>query len=202
MLVLCHSNLVSSLPASSAISQNRHRYYGKGTESLSLTVQQTYVVYATRQDVTGAWFFVADDLFSDIGYPFAYPSFFFYLIDGRLSRYWTKPKITEADGQRTEFRAFKEWVSDRVFYERLIDGSRSERDIFCKYKELMDLEFPNPMKYRPIVYIDNDWCQCDACGHVWENHQSDNGMLRCPQCRKVFIDPRWTEPSQQETLFT
>jgi hypothetical protein len=153
------------------------------------------------QNFSGTWFFVADDDFSFTEYPLAYPSLFFNMIDGRVSKYWTNPAITEVDGHRTEFRAFKEWMSDPMFYERLVDWHKTENAIFREYKELMDIEFPNPIKYKPVSYIEDDWCQCVACEHVWENFQTDSGMLRCPKCRQVLIDPRWAEPIQQEILF-
>ena len=39
--------------------------------------------------------------------------------------------------------AFKEWVEDATFYDRLTDGETSAVETFRRYKHLIELETPS-----------------------------------------------------------
>jgi hypothetical protein len=161
-------------------------------ERINLTITQTYVVYAKMIKKTTPWYYIADDSYSDIEFPVAYPDVFFTIIDHRTSKCWLSSQKMDGGGNETKLSTFSDWACDELFYERLVDWNRHENEIFKRYKEFMDLEFPDPLRYKPILYLDGNWCQCGRCENIWQNHPK-SGMLRCPQCRSIWIDPHWAD---------
>jgi hypothetical protein len=81
-----------------------------------LTFGKQYVVYALAIRHDQIWYYVVDDC--DLWLPIYKPAPLFKIIDARVSRYW-RVKLTPDNLDHSILFAFQEWVSDRLFYERL-----------------------------------------------------------------------------------
>ena len=102
-----------------------------------------YTTYALSVFDGTMWYCICDEVYNF--YPKWYSSIFFKIIDNRLSRFWISG-YREENNRILPFLSFPEWAKDPYFYGELIEDNSNDPNaiIFKKYKELMDLEFPDP----------------------------------------------------------
>lgn len=188
MKIRCITNKVSSIPKE--ILKN----YLIGTEEFSIEEGKEYLVYATSIYLDYIWYCICDESF--IFYPMWNPSMLFEVTDNRLSRYWIFG-LREADQgediKKVPFLSFPEWTNDIYFYEELIDGYGDDPNatIFNKYKELMDLEFPDPSISDIALIGDNEWLLCPQCIDAWQSKNDKDALVKCPKCQRIFNNPRY-----------
>ena len=93
-----------------------------------------------------------------------YPSTLFELTDNRLSRYWVLD-FDEENNIKTPYLSFQEWANNPFFYKKLIEGdfSSAQALTFQKYKDLMDLEFPDSLISENAQLGDEEWLICPTC---------------------------------------
>lgn len=152
-----------------------------------LIIGKEYVVYGITLFLGYVWYYICDEVY--IYYPIWNPSPLFEVVDGRLSRYWSYgfyPGSTESETH--VIFGYEEWVNDPYHYDKLTDGEEVEVAIFRRYKELMDLEFPDPSLSKVATNLGDGWLMCPDCDEAWETSSSD-GMVRCPKCRLLMNNP-------------
>lgn len=88
--------------------------------------------------------------------------------------------------------SFKEFANED-FYERFIDGGEEEEEIFYRYQQAMELEFPNPSVLEKADVGDRDWLICPFCIDAWEHSDTTFAMVVCPKCEKVMHNPRYDD---------
>lgn len=121
---------------------------------LPLTIGKEYVVYAFSERQEKIWYYICDD--NEMYYPIRTPAPLFEIVDDRVSQYW---RVKFYPNGLLRF-AFKEWVNDDNFYDRLTDMEEEEVLIFERVKELMDAEAATPLpesdrveKPQPIAAV-------------------------------------------------
>ena len=181
------------MPATSFVARHANRYFGASEQTVHLTPQQSYVVYAIAEGPSGTWVYIADDDYPAVWYPLAYPLEFFKIVDSRLSQSWTSATMVDFNAEQCAFRSFEDWSLNPHFYERLVDKADTELTIFKAQKEFMDLEYPYSYGFKSLITFDLTWCQCPSCEHVWEDEVHKLGMKRCPQCGSILVDKLWGE---------
>jgi hypothetical protein len=109
----------------------------KRSMEFPLTIGRGYVVYAVEFRLNQVWYYISDD--DDFEYPMATPAPLFEVVDGRVSRYW---EYAYTPGHLDHFAilAFKEWIEDRFFYDRLTDKKEPELSVFQRMRNLIDEE--------------------------------------------------------------
>lgn len=190
MLVRCISNDIQGPSVEPLLGLELGRSFGVDCRFTELEVGGLYVVYGLQ--IINGWlqYFVADEVYSRVRYPFAHFAAFFETVDRRLSRTWVLGTRGHALGRSGVLVAFDEWAADAGFYERLVDGGERELRVFQEYKDLMDLEFPSPLFGGLAEALDGDWLLCSDCGDTWES-QAVTGMVRCPVCKARLSNPRY-----------
>src|SRR5574342_425199 len=112
-----------------------------------LIIGKEYVVYAITEMHEFIWYSLCDENYNY--YPMWFPFSIFEITDQRLSRYWIfslRERLSRTDTiVFSPFLAYSEWSLQDDYYDNLTDGEEREVKIFKKYKELMELEFPNPV---------------------------------------------------------
>ena len=198
MLVQCVTNSIHQVAPRDPLGQDWRQWFGSSSDLLSLRAGALYTVYAVRMDVNHhARYFIADENYDSqvpLSYPMSYASFFFDVIDARVSSCWTlgiPSKNSKSKCDSELLLTFKEWVGDESFYESLVDGSAREVNIFEQYKAFMDMEYPSPSVTEKAELIEDNWLMCPKCLEAW---QSDVilGMVDCPQCSSVLLNPRYS----------
>lgn len=195
MLVRCVTNSIHQVAPRAPADQDWRKWFGSSSDLLSLSTGALYTVYAVSMD-HHARYFIADNDYDGPGplcYPVSYESFFFDVIDARVSSCWTLGVQSSSSKPKCDSElllTFKEWVSDESFYENLVDGHAHEVGIFRQYKAFMDIEFPSPGVTEKAELIEDNWLMCSKCCEAW---QSDVvlGMVNCPQCSSVLLNPRY-----------
>ena len=112
-----------------------------------------------------------------------YPSQFFDVADGRLSRYWRYEIDQRSD---THFLAIPGW--DFQFFEALVDGEESADKRFQGYALAMSYEFAHPEITDPVRRLTEGWVMCPNCTESWRV-VSDQEMLLCSDCRMHWLNP-------------
>jgi len=148
-----------------------------------------YIVYGITIKDNFIWYYVCDNTFLE--YPLWKPSPFFEVVDPRLSRYWIYSYKKVKNYILCPIMTFPEWANNHPdFYDKLTDCEKSELAIFARYKELMDLEFEDP-NITEIAQKEEDWLICRSCFEAWEFHNTQDALVRCPQCKKILINPNY-----------
>jgi hypothetical protein len=157
-----------------------------------IEIGKYYLVYAMTINSNYMWYYILEnenDLF-----PIWQPAPLFIVVDEALSRYWVytfKQKQKAWPGYTTI--AFPEWANDPYkYYDALSDGNKFEKDIFIKYKKLMDVEFPNPSIDISATLLDTNWLMCPICIDAWET-ASTEGMVICPKCQTMMHNPQYSK---------
>jgi hypothetical protein len=88
---------------------------------------------------------------------------------------------------------FPEFAKDDDFYDDLIDGNGGDPNeiIFRKYKELMDMEFPDVSISVSAQLGDEEWLMCPLCIDAWQSKNFQDALVRCPFCETIFNNPRY-----------
>lgn len=191
MLVRCTENAIASFDTNSAIGQELHGAFGEGSKLFDITAGASYVVYAVAIRKGLPWYFIADDSYEHLLYPLPYASACFEEIDSRVSRCWSvgfRGENGKIGGMSEVLITFCEWARDGGFFERLIDGSRREADLFQRYKAFMDLEYPAPVATDEAEQLEQEWVMCPKCTEVWKA-DATLGMTRCPKCSARLLNP-------------
>ena len=156
-----------------------------------LIIEKEYTVYGITLYLGYVWYYLQDEDYTY--YPRWNPSPLFDVVDGRISRYW---RYGYCSGKiRDEVNvifAFKKWVNDPYYYDGLTDGEKTEVAIFKRYKELMDVEFPDRSISRTASDLADGWVMCPDCDEAWQATSSD-GMLRCPKCSVLLHNPLYKD---------
>lgn len=194
MLVRCVSNKLESVDPRSAFGRELQQSVKTDGCSLDVTVGTFYTVYAIAIRNSYPWYFIADDLYARLGYPLSYAAAFFVETDVRVSSCWTigfrGPK-SKIKGMSEVLFTFKEWASDEVFFERLIDRNEDDVVLFQKYKNFMDMEYPLSYVTCTAELVEDNWLMCPKCVDAWES-DSILGMVRCPKCSKMLLNPKYS----------
>jgi hypothetical protein len=99
---------------------------------------QEYVVYGIVFCDSHPFYFLCDE--KDAEYPTPNYAGFFDVLDDRISKFWRLDYKSNDNGDAWTFLIHKDWASDPMFYENLIDGNETEVKLFQKYKKEMDDE--------------------------------------------------------------
>lgn len=183
MLVLCKKKIGRELPTSCLKPEDGYTY----DYQFAVEIDKTYIVYAMTIYSGYIWYYICDQHYTD--YPAWNPSPLFEVIDGRLSKYWIYSCVTEENHTKTIW-AYHQWVKDPYYYDQLTDGASKEVEIFKYYKNLMDVEFPDPAIKDCAQILDEEWLLCPICIDAWKC-RSEDGMVICPNCKKMFHNPRY-----------
>ncbi|MFA6915651.1 MAG: hypothetical protein WC222_04585 [Parachlamydiales bacterium] len=153
-----------------------------------IKVNKNYVVYGMIIEDGYMWYYICDETYSY--YPVWKPSPLFEVINNQLSRYWVYSCKKEFD--YISVIAFPEWAENPYdYYDRLTDGFDKEIEIFKRYKELMDLEFPDPTVTIKAEIGDESWLLCPLCIDAWESTNKLDALVRCPKCQTIMNNPRY-----------
>ena len=96
-----------------------------------LTVGEEYAVHALTAVGDVFWYYVLDD--HDLGYPVWYPAPLFAITDDTIPSWWAInyiPNTARPNATGTSIISFKEWATDKSFYERLVDGDAEAAEVF------------------------------------------------------------------------
>jgi hypothetical protein len=184
MKIKCITNKVKSLP------QEIVENYKISYDNFFLKEGKEYVVYALRVYLGHIWYCICDE--GCDFYPIWNPSMLFELTDSRLSRYWVF-SFDEENNRKVPYLSFPEWANDPYFYTELVDGNATNTHavIFKKYKNLMDLEFPDSSIDEAAQIGDDEWLICPTCMDAWQCSNSEDALVRCPKCQKILNNPRY-----------
>ncbi len=184
MRIKCITNLAKDLPEK-LIQAEQYKIDLK----FDLEINKTYTVYAVLVMGDCIWYSICDGTY--IYYPLWHPSPLFTIEEGSFSKFW-KMKIPERETIYKESLkaviSYQEWLDDPYYYSDLVDGKSENIKIFEKYKEAMDLEFPNPEINDKASDIEEGWVMCPYCIDAWQPNQVD-AMIVCPKCSRVMHSP-------------
>ncbi|MFO0699692.1 MAG: hypothetical protein U0236_10705 [Nitrospira sp.] len=162
-------------------------------EQFFLVVGKEYLVYGITLFRGYIWYYLCDEVYSS--YPAWNPSPLFAVTDGQLSRYWKYGySVNERLKKPHVIFAFKEWVDDPYFYDKLTDGEEAEVLLWKQYKDLMGSEFPDPSNPRKAKDMGDSWVMCENCDEVWSVSASD-GTIKCPKCSTLQNNPIYAYPA-------
>jgi len=184
MRVRCIANQGTQLPASylDPAGGFDHR------TAFSLTIGHAYTVYALTIRRCGVWFYTVDE--SGVNYPIWQPAPLFEVTDGRPSRYWVFGFHDRGLRDGDAVFAVRDWAeAPGEFYDRLSDGEPAAREVFGKYRDLMDLEASNPTLRDTAEEVANGWLYCPRCHEAWR-HTLAASNVRCPNCGTILRNPR------------
>lgn len=156
-------------------------------DSGSLELNKTYVVHALTV--------IEDTHYVDIltieGYflPYEFPMSFFEVTEPRLSRFFEIGQRLTNYGLKV-FISYPEWVRDKDFYYKLVDGPPEARNVVEKYERLMNLEFKHAEVDKTATRIDvaKNWVMCAECGESWSD-QLHMELTQCPKCGLIQAMP-------------
>ena len=183
MRVECVSNRAADLPSRLLA---RGGYGGHRDTVFDLDIGGTFVVYSMYLDDDG---FLMYDL-GKASEPWC--ADLFRVTDGRLPRHWVLGQETFAGSELVERSNRWIWgvpdLLDSDFYLRLIEGDWQAVATYERYKDMMNLEFPDPDNADVATLIEGDWILCPNCADGWEACRLD-AMARCPACKAVVHNP-------------
>jgi len=184
MKVKCINNKVASLPE--VISKN----YSIKYEKFPVKEGKEYIVYALWVCLDYIWYCIWDEY--SRSYPNWNPCVLFEVIDQQLSRHWIF-NVDTSPIDAVPFLSFPEWANNQNFHDEMVDGSKNDPNIiiFNKYKELMDLEFPDSSISDVAQIGDNEWLICPNCIDAWYSDSDRDALVKCPKCKTIFNNPRY-----------
>lgn len=153
----------------------------------ALKIDSEYIVYGITLNEGSLWYFICDHWSSE---PTGRPSRLFEIIDNRLSRYWvfSQDKVEDTIYSRW---VFPEWAEETYFIDRVFEGERREYALFDTYRELMDLEFPDPDISEKAQIGDSEWLICPTCMDAWLSPSGLDALVICPKCHHKMQNPRY-----------
>lgn len=191
MKIKCISNNSNVLPKDLSPYETR-KESNENRINDSLKVGKEYVVYGIYISDGYLWYFICDE--SYFYFPRSHPSMYFEVSDSRMSRFWIFGLEEDEYKERmVPILSFPEWVNDRYFYGELVEDGPNDpnTEIFDKYKELMDFEFPDAAITEIAQVGDSEWLICQDCIDAWLSPGDRDALVRCPLCEKVFNNPRY-----------
>ena len=115
---------------------DERRGYAKSTR-FAVAPGRDYVLYALTFRRNEIWYYVCGDF--GAAYPSPFPAPLFDIVDATLSRFW-RFAYTPDHLDHQALLAFREWIEDPYFYDRLTDGAEPEVSIFAGMRAKMDAE--------------------------------------------------------------
>jgi hypothetical protein len=134
-------------------------------EEISLTVGAIYTVYGMTfnfHDGMVPFYYICND--TDLPYATPKAAVFFEVVDPRPSQFW-EFIFDYSKNQEIGFN-FPEWIKEKFFYSNLLDGEAREKEIFLKYKKLMDDEFLDKKSV-----LESNLKTCRVCGNKYSDFQ-------------------------------
>lgn len=151
-----------------------------------LEIDKIYTVYGMIVDQGQTCYYICDQ--ANRNFPISRPFNLFEVVNRDISRYWV---FSFMEGNRTyPCWMFPEWFDNDYFQDMLTDGEKDEVSIFLRYKQLMDLEYPDTTIKVMAEVIDEKWLYCPLCRDAWESTSND-GMVICPNCHNVMHNPSY-----------
>ena len=183
MKIKCISNKMSS-------HLNDSKKASFSVEKLDIEEGKEYTIYALSVFEGSTWYCICDEFYSF--YPEWYSSFLFEVTDNRLSRFWNVG-FHEENNKILPFLGFSEWAKNPYLYGELFDGNSNHPQaiVFRKYKELMDLEFPDSSISDIAQIGDEEWLICPQCIDAWQSSNSIDALVKCPKCKTIYNNPRY-----------
>jgi hypothetical protein len=117
-----------------------------------ITVDREYVVYAISTINNTTWFAITDDDYYAGSYPMWKPAELFEIVEHKIPREFIFGVYTNG-GEDMSVRpiiSFPEWVNDREFYTKLVDGDKKTLEVFEKHKHVLDLEHDKYIDWEPL----------------------------------------------------
>jgi hypothetical protein len=161
----------------------------KREAEFALIIDKEYNVYALTLFLNYVWYYICDEDY--VYYPVWNPSPLFEVADGRLSKYWKYNffRATSRWPKNKTIFSFEEWAANPYqYYDNLTNEEEAEVAIFKRYKNLIDLEYPDSSIKKKATHLRNNWVMCPACDESWEE-SSRNGMVKCPKCGEYLHNP-------------
>jgi len=183
--VRCINNDKSVLP--SAI----YKKYSDNLDDKALISRKEYIVYALAHFEESLWYCIFAEDFNF--FPIYKHFCFFEISDPKISRFWIFDLYLEKSTNFEIYVSFPEWIKEEYFYANLVDGKKREQRIFDRYKELMDLEFPDPNISISAEVGDKSWLICPNCIDAWECHNNIDALVKCPKCGNKWNNPRYID---------
>jgi len=161
-----------------------------GDKNDFLKNHKQYFVYGMKIISHSIWYYIYDE--SGRNYPEALPGQLFEIVDGRLSKYWdfTFYYNPQTLAYQTLW-IYPEWINDRFFHDRLIQGNEDDVKILKKYQSLMNVEFPDPKIKLKAEAINYNHLLCMSCINSWKI-LTDDAMVICPHCHTMMHNPTYT----------
>jgi hypothetical protein len=135
MRVRCISRSPKDLPKDIRL----ERIWGTDTKDryFPLRIGKEYVVYGVTIWLGHVWYYICDEDF--VYYPIWNPSSLFEISDSSLPQFWRigVRNVPSLDDKVDFILSFPEWVDDRYFYSKLVDGNDEELRIFNHYREML-----------------------------------------------------------------
>jgi hypothetical protein len=133
MKVQCTENTLDAIPGE--LRKKLQEWFPSGPD---LAIGAKYSVMAVIVRDGMIWYVLYQH--PDSSLPVAYPSLFFTVVDPSPSSRWVLGSAKSKRGRDVTLLAFKEWVSDELFYEHLCDGDESARAAMLREREMIEIE--------------------------------------------------------------
>lgn len=186
MKVKCITNLAKDLPQR-LIDLKEY----KNDTVFSVKINKVYIVYAVYIHCNQIMFGICNENYYYS--PRLMPGDLFSVADGTLSKYWIYSKCAEEyiEGSLAII-AYPEWANNPFHFRDMVENETEEEKeqvaIFQKYKQLMDLEFPDPQIKEKASPLEGGWLMCPHCIDAWQPFSKD-GMVICPNCKNIMHNP-------------
>ena len=184
MRLICLSKTWHNFPEQYRKYGNRENY------EYPVLVGNSYVVYGMIMLVESVVEYYV--LGESSRFPSWVPADLFQITDSKLSRHWYFGR--NLDGLESTVNAiwgYKELADLSNHFDRLADWDEEAHQIFMNYKEVMELEFPNPAITDTAEDIgEGNWLLCPKCIDAWEVESFD-ALVRCPKCKTILNNPRY-----------
>jgi len=153
-----------------------------------LEIDKEYTVYGIEYLSNGdIKFMIGDDITPNL-----YLNTFFKIIDNRISKYWVgvnENYYPLLEHKTPSFISFKEATED-YFFDKLLDGNHPKTvELYWKYIELMNNEFPD-YNLKNATIVDKNWLMCSYCNDIWEATPLQ-GVVVCPKHSHRNNNPLW-----------
>ncbi len=131
MKIVCKIDRLSMVKNRGIAKRLRQSISLSDDDELGINIGQEYMVYGIVFWDNAPWFYICENDEDD--YPTPSPADLFDIVDHRIPTDW-QLSFRCINGISESELVFSEWANDPIFYEKLVDGSKRELDIFLKYK--------------------------------------------------------------------
>lgn len=133
MRVLCKYNKLNMVDNRASVRRLKKSINLSDDDELGVDIGKEYIVYGIVFWDNAPWYYICED--EDDNYPTPSPADLFDIVDNHLPAGW-QLSFRCINGKPESEIVFSEWANDPMFYEKLVDGSKREIDIFLEYKKL------------------------------------------------------------------